>query len=327
MAPLNQEDMPDKNFKYVYGPVPSRRLGQSLGINPIPYKTCNYGCVYCQLGRTLHFTNDRQQFFDPLDMWSEIQQALNLHRTNVDFMTFVGEGEPLLCSCIGWLIERIKTHTDLPVAVITNGGLLQEEPMRNELFQADVVMPSLDAGDEKTFRVINRPHPEIHFSAVLEGYQEFRRAFHGQIWVEVMLVKDLNDSEEQLKKIRNALRTFQPDRVYINVPIRPPAEKWVKIPDDEALVRAHAILGNAVSIAHPEEGVFDISGFDSPFDAIQAIIRRHPMREEQIIETLKDIPEAQVRQTLWELERSGKIKRITYEGKRFFVIPESWFKR
>jgi len=319
--------MPDKNFKYVYGPVPSRRLGQSLGINPIPYKTCNYGCVYCQLGRTLHFTNDRQQFFDPLDMWSEIQQALNLHRTNVDFMTFVGEGEPLLCSCIGWLIERIKTHTDLPVAVITNGGLLQEEPMRNELFQADVVMPSLDAGDEKTFRVINRPHPEIHFSAVLEGYQEFRRAFHGQIWVEVMLVKDLNDSEEQLKKIRNALRTFQPDRVYINVPIRPPAEKWVKIPDDEALVRAHAILGNAVSIAHPEEGVFDISGFDSPFDAIQAIIRRHPMREEQIIETLKDIPEAQVRQTLWELERSGKIKRITYEGKRFFVIPESWFKR
>ena len=315
-------------MKMVYGPVPSRRLGRSLGINPIPFKTCNYSCVYCQLGRTTQMTNQRRDFFSPEEILNEIKRAIEVQGGRgggeIDFVTFIGEGEPTLCKSIGWLIRETIEIVDIPIAVDTNGSLLYREDVRNDLSQADVVMPSLDAGTAGTFRRINRPHRGIDFKKVVEGMEKFRQEYDGEIWLEVMLVKGVNDSEKELEAIKSRLEKIEPDRIYINVPIRPPAESWAVPPDTEAITLAHTILGddNVVDIAAEETGEFSIVGFTNPKDAILAIIRRHPMREEQVIETLKKFELRDVHDDLKRLEESGKIKKVKYREKVFWLTVE-----
>jgi wyosine [tRNA(Phe)-imidazoG37] synthetase (radical SAM superfamily) len=303
----------------VYGPVPSRRLGQSLGIDPIPLKTCNYNCVYCQLGRTRPVTNRRKDFFPPEEILSEVRQALKTRGSEeIDYLTFVGQGEPTLCASLGWLIRRVKEISPIPVAVITNGALLHREDVREELLAADMVMPTLDAADDAAFRKVNRPWPRFRIAGIIEGMRAFRKAFQGRLWIEVMLVKGVNDGEQALLAIRDALRAIGPDQVQINVPIRPPAEAWVEIPDQEALMRAVAILGEAAEVIEPYEGSFDLSGSDTIVEAVLTIIRRHPMREVRLIETLSRYAPEDVRSTLAELERSGQARRRTYRGQAFW---------
>jgi wyosine [tRNA(Phe)-imidazoG37] synthetase (radical SAM superfamily) len=317
-------------MKLVYGPVPSRRLGRSLGVNPIPFKTCNYSCVFCQLGRTTHMTNQRQDFFPPNEILHEIKKALDPEtgssRNEIDFVTFVGEGEPTLCKSLGWLISKTKDIADMPIAVDTNGALLYRSDVRTELLPADVVMPTLSAGTAETFRKIHRPLRGITFDTVVEGIERFRREYAGALWVEVMLVKGLNDSEEELNALKSRLERIEPDRIYINVPIRPPAEPWVVPPDKEAIIVAQAILSDltVVDITAEEQGEFSIEGFANPEDAILAIIRRHPMREEQVIETLTKsaVAEGAVQESLLRLEKSGKIKKETYREKVFWLPEE-----
>ena len=317
-------------MKMVYGPVPSRRLGRSLGVNPIPLKTCNYSCVYCQLGRTTQMTNQRRDFFSPEEILNEIKRAIEVKGGRgggdgeIDFVTFIGEGEPTLCKSIGWLIRETKKIADIPIAVDTNGSLLYRKDVRNDLSQADVVMPSFDAGTAETFRRINRPHRGIDFKKVVEGMEKFRQEYDGEIWLEVMLVKGINDSEEELEAIKSRLEKIEPDRIYINVPIRPPAESWAVPPDNEAIALALAILGdgNVVDIAAEETGEFSIEGFTNPEDAILAIIRRHPMREEQVIETLKKFGVGDVHDDLRRMEESGKMKKLKYRGKVFWLTVE-----
>ncbi|KAF5413391.1 MAG: 7-carboxy-7-deazaguanine synthase [Candidatus Methanophagaceae archaeon] len=307
----------------VYGPVPSRRLGRSLGVNPIPFKTCNYSCVYCQLGRTTRMTNQRKDFFLPEELLNEIKRVIEVESSHskIDFVTFVGEGEPTLCKSLGWLIRKTKEIADIPIAVDTNGSLLYREDVRNDLSQADVVMPSLDAGTVETFRKINRPHRGLDFKAVVEGLERFRRDYNGEIWVEVMLVKGLNDTERELKALKSRLEKIEPNRTYINVPIRPPAEPWAVPPDKDAIRLANAILSdaNVVDITEEETGDFSIDGFTNPEDAILAIIRRHPMRAEQVIETLRKFEKGDIHDSLKRLEESGEIKKLKYREKVFWL--------
>jgi len=303
---------------YVYGPVPSRRLGQSLGVDPIPFKTCNYNCVYCQLGRTKPVTNERRDFFPPEDILAQVRDALERHQPGeIDYVTFVGQGEPTLCASLGWLIRQVKMMTDIPVAVITNGALLCQADVREELVAANVVMPTLDAADQDTFRRINRPWPRFRIANIIEGMAIFREMFHGQFWMEVMLVKRLNDDEATLLGIRDALARIRPDRIQINVPIRPPAETWVEIPDDEAIVHATAILGEAAEVVAPYEGTFDLSGFTDVTEAVLAVIRRHPMRESRLVETLNRFAPGEVQATLARLESGGQAQRRVYRGEIF----------
>ena len=317
-------------MKKVYGPVPSRRLGRSLGVGPIPFKTCDYSCVYCQLGRTTHMTIWRKDFFPREEILNEIKRVIEVESSHsykeLDFVTFVGEGEPTLCKSLGWLIRKTKEIADIPIAVDTNGSLLYREDVRNDLSQADVVMPSLDAGTAETFRKINRPHRGIVFETVVEGMEKFRQEYGGEIWVEVMLVKGLNDSTEELEAIKSRLSPVEPNRTYINVPIRPPAEPWAVPPDKESIALAHAILRdvNVVDITAEETGEFSIGGFTNPEDAILAIIRRHPMRAEQVIETSKkfEVEERDVHDSLTRLEESGKIKKVKYREKVFWLTME-----
>lgn len=309
---------------YVYGPVPSRRLGQSLGVDPIPFKTCNYNCVYCQLGRTKPVTNERRDFFSPEEILAQVRDALERHQPGeIDYITFVGQGEPTLCASLGWLIRQVKAMTNLPVAVITNGALLYQADVRAELAAADVVMPTLDAADQTTFRRINRPWPHFRIANIIEGMAIFREMFHGQFWMEVMLVKRLNDDEATLLGIRDALARINPDRIQINVPIRPPAEAWVEVPDDEAIMHATAILGEAAEVVAPYEGTFDLSGFTDVTEAVLAVIRRHPMRESRLVETLNRFAPGEVQATLARLESGGQAQRRVYRGEIFWQYATS----
>ena len=306
-------------MKYVFGPVPSRRLGQSLGIDTIPLKTCNWNCVYCQLGRTRPLVNERKEYYPSEEILTEVREALVAHQPGeIDWVTFVGSGEPLLHTSMGWLIRQVKGMTNLPVAVITNGSLLYLPGVRQELAAADAVLPTLDAGTAELYRKINRPHPEISFKRLIEGLVAFRKEYLGKLWVEVMLVKGLNDTEAALKEIAAALKNIQPDEVHILQPTRPPVETWVQPPDEEGLLRARAILGNIARVIHPASGSFDLSGAESLVDAVVGIITRHPMSEDELVQTLERWSPGEVDAALKELESSGRAQVIERYGCRFW---------
>lgn len=313
-------------MKYVFGPVPSRRLGKSLGIDTIPLKTCNWNCVYCQLGRTRPLNNQRQEYYPSEMILAEVRQALDSHRPGaIDWLTFVGSGEPLLHNKMGWLIRQVKDITDLPVAVITNGSLLYLQDVRQELLVADAVLPSLDAGTLELYQKINRPHPELTFERLVEGLIAFRKEFQGKLWVEVMLVGGLNDSPKALSDIAKVLERINPDAVHINLPTRPPVETWVQPPGEENLMQATAIFGNIAGVVHPAEGTFDLSGYDNPLDAIIAIITRHPMRMEELQQALSRWSPKQVKQVLTDLAENGRAQVVERYGVRFWSATPSHF--
>jgi len=310
----------DPPRRYVFGPVPSRRLGQSLGIDTIPLKTCNWNCVYCQLGRSEPLINERKAYFPREAILEEVKEALAEHeRGEIDWITFVGSGEPTLHSDIGWLISQVKALTDIPVAVITNGSLLYRPEVRAELAAADAVMPTLDAGNPELYRKINRPWPELTYETLVEGLRAFRADYRGRLWIEVMLVRGLNDSEEALRELANVLRSIGPDQVHLLLPTRPPVETWVQPADEEGVLRATAILGEIAEVLHPKEGAFDLSGFDDPLDGVVAIITRHPMREDQIRRALAAyLPPESIDTALAGLLDSGRAQVVERYGVRFW---------
>lgn len=313
-------------MKYVFGPVPSRRLGQSLGIDTIPLKTCNWNCVYCQLGRTQPLVNERKVYYPSEEILTEAEVAIKAHRPGqIDWVTFVGSGEPLLHSEMGWLICQVKGMTDLPVAVITNGSLLYLPEIRQELLAADAVLPTLDAGTADLYRKINRPNPELTFERLVEGLIDFREEYRGKLWVEVMLVRGLNDTPQALRDIAQVLQRIRPDAVHINLPTRPPAETWVQPPTGESLMQAVAILGNIAEVVHPVEGRFDLSGYSDIVDAVISIITRHPIRQEELERTLGRYPLEQVSQVLADLTTSGRAQVVVRHGARFWSAADSHF--
>lgn len=311
-------------MKYVFGPVPSRRLGQSLGIDTIPLKTCNWNCIYCQLGRSKPLRNERLDYIPLSEIMSQFKIALGSHKPEeIDWITFVGSGEPTLHAGIGWLINEVKKLTDIPVAVITNGSLLFLQSVRKALKAADAVLPSLDAGTQKLYKKINRPHPDISFNRFIEGLVTFRNEFQGDLWVEVMLVQDVNDTEEALIAIAKKMEQIQPDKVHIGIPTRPPAEKWVKPPNEEGIMRAIAILGEVAMVAPPLEGKFDLGGGEDVIDAIIAIITRHPMSDDQLLRAIADFPVEQRAEIIDALKASNQAQIIERFGQHFWCAMPS----
>ena len=313
-------------MNYVFGPVPSRRLGQSLGIDTIPLKTCNWNCVYCQLGRTMPLTNERREYVPVGEILLEAEQVLRSSRSGeIDWVTFVGSGEPTLHSRLGELIRQIKNITTLPVAVITNGSLLYLPEVRRELSAADAVLPTLDAGTAELYRKINRPHPEISFERLVDGLMAFRKEYHGKLWVEVMLVQGLNDSAQALADIAKILNRIEPDAVHINLPTRPPVETWVKPTDEEGLMRAISILGKTAEVVHPAEGSFDLGGYANIVDAVIGIITRHPMRQDELERTLARWSPGQVKEALLTLESDGRARTVERNGVRFWSTAPAFY--
>jgi wyosine [tRNA(Phe)-imidazoG37] synthetase (radical SAM superfamily) len=215
--------MNSKRPHYVFGPVASRRLGRSLGVDLVPFKTCSYDCIYCQLGRTTCKTVERREWVPMDDVLDELKQKLTCRP---DYITLSGSGEPTLHSRLGEVIEHIQAMTDVPVAVLTNGSLLWQKEVREELAVADVVLPSLSAGDAFEFVVLNRPEASLAFEQMVEGLVAFRREFTGQYWLEVFLLGGRAPIEDHVKQIAAWVKRIGPDRVQLNTASRPPAEEF-----------------------------------------------------------------------------------------------------
>jgi len=207
----------------VFGPVPSRRLGRSLGIDLVPFKTCTYDCIYCQLGPTTCKTLQRKEWVPLEDVLAELEPKLS---SQPDYITLSGSGEPTLFSRAGELIRRIKAMTSIPVAVLTNGSLLFDKGIRAELLDADLVVPSLDAGNESTFRLVNRPHEDVSFDRMLEGLIAFRGEFRGHYWLEVLLLDGYTTADDELAALAGCVERIRPDRVQLNTVTRPAAEEF-----------------------------------------------------------------------------------------------------
>jgi len=238
-------------MKYIYGPVKSRRLGLSLGITLTPYKVCSFNCVYCQLGRSGGTTAQRREYIlaseiiNELKLWlqNNVQEAKNLN-----YITFSGSGEPTLNIKIGQLIAQIKKITALPVAVITNASLIGIPALRHELLAADLIIPSLDAVTPEIFAMVDKPQEGIKIDDIINGLISLRKEFKGKIWLEVMLVKGINDDLAHIRKLKDVIDKINPDRIQLNSPVRATAEEGILAVDNNKLEKFKEILGQKCDI-------------------------------------------------------------------------------
>ena len=297
-------------LKYVFGPVPSRRMGRSLGISPIPKKTCNYSCVYCQLGRTNKMTNKREEYFLLEDILSEFDSHHD--EDSYDVITIVGEGEPTLYSRLGELIVEIKKRSKKPVAVITNGALLYDKNVRSELMNADIVLPSLDSYNEEMFKRIDRPYGRIKFDEVWEGLVDFTNEYKGQIYMEIMLMNGVNDDEKSLLELKKLLGQIKYDRLYINTPVRPPAEEYIEESSKESIQKAVEIL-KGVSIDILSSVGFS-SDIEDDYQAVISIIGRHPMNQFEIRSFLESRENKDIDKLMQQLSEDDKVQKMDYKG-------------
>jgi wyosine [tRNA(Phe)-imidazoG37] synthetase (radical SAM superfamily) len=309
----------DRALRHVYGPVPSRRLGRSLGIDPVPPKTCNWNCVYCQLGRTTPLSNERRSLVPARTLLDEVKIALDGCRGAVDWITFLGSGEPTLHAELGHMIREVQAMAVAPVAVLTNGSLLHREDVRDELAAADAVLPSLDAGTEPLHQAINRPHPGLHLDRHVEGLAAFRRSFRGRLWVEVMLVAGLNDDEAALRDLSVALHRVEPDEVHLVVPSRPPAEEWVRPPGARSLERARRLLGANVRLVPAGGGDVELDCTVPLVDSVIEVITRHPMSEVELRDALaRGRPPREVARVLRQLRADGRARVVKRRGRHYW---------
>lgn len=259
---------------YTYGPVPSRRLGLSLGVDIVPPKICTLDCVYCQLGRTTKSSTMREDFVDIHAVLAEIEAKIKAG-LKTDYITLGGSGEPTLHSRLGDLIDGIRRLTSVPVAILTNGTLLYRDDVRAECAKADVVAPSLDAGDAAVFEAVNRPNPDITIEKLVSGLERFRDEFRGQIWLEVFLIAGVNTDDEQIEKIKGLVQRIRPDRVHLNTAVRPPAEPDVLAVPREALDRiARRIGGHCEVIGEAPAGLVGRHETRAEADVISVLKRR-----------------------------------------------------
>lgn len=240
------------DYKYLYGPVPSRRLGRSLGIDLVPFKTCTYDCVYCQLGRTTNKTMVRCPYVPVENVLSELKTKLATGK-RPDFISLAGSGEPTLHSEIGELISLIKKMTTIPVAVLTNGSLLFMPEVRTALMQADLVIPSLDVGDEALFRYVNRPHEGISFEEMVNGLIEFTRNFPGDVWLEILLLSGITGMVDEVRKIAAYTEKIGAQRIQINTVCRPAAEDYACAVSGKQMEKLALLFPDEVDIISKDE--------------------------------------------------------------------------
>ncbi len=310
-----------KKYKYIFGPVPSRRLGRSLGVDIVGLKTCSQNCVYCQLGVNGVATTQRRAYVDVGMVAAELKDKL-AGGVQADFITISGSGEPTLNTDIGLLIDQIKEMTDIPVAVITNGTLLDDPQVRADISRADAVMPSLDAGDEDGFRAMNCPHDSITFRSFVDGLVAFRSQYKGQIWLEVFFCEGINTSDEQVKKIANIINRVSPDKIQVNTAVRPTAEKSARaVSPGKLLELAEKLAPGAEVIASFQE---EISSAGDKADAgrILDLLKRRPCSIEGMSLSL-NVSSSSVRQVVEDLQSNGQITTEQKGGVAFYILVSS----
>ncbi len=292
-------------MKYIFGPVPSRRFGLSLGIDIIPRGTkyCTLDCTYCQLGRTTNLTLQRKKYVAVKPVLDELKKTLK-SKIKIDCLTFSGSGEPTLNSNIGRMISEIKKTTKIPVVVITNGTLLYGPDVQKNLLKADIVAPSLDA--VLSFHEINRPHKSLDIKKIVGGLVKFRKIYRGKIYLEVMLVKNVNDSEMEIAAIKKAIKKIKPDKIHLNTVVRPPAETYAKPVEHKQLLKIKKYFGKSCEIisGDTKKGT-NLIGTNVP-QRILEILKRRPMQISDLNKTL-GVDAQIIQKELWLLERKKKI--------------------
>jgi wyosine [tRNA(Phe)-imidazoG37] synthetase (radical SAM superfamily) len=303
-------------MSHVFGPVPSRRLGRSLGIDLVPFKTCSYDCIYCQLGRTTNKTIERKEYVPLGDVLEELDHRLAAG-PQPDYVTLSGSGEPTLYSRLGPLISGIKGRTDRPVAVLTNGSLLWDPEVRESLLEADLVIPSLDAGDDATFQRVNRPHAGVSFERMLAGLETFRWRFAKPIWLEVLLLKGLTDTMAQLEKIGRLVERINPDRVQLNTASRPPSEDFAAALSLAELKQAALSFGGRAEIIAEHRGAHRDDRRRARREEIISLLKRRPCTLEDVADGLALHPN-EVAKHLGELVRKQVLVCERDGGKVFY---------
>ena len=304
-----------------FGPVPSRRLGQSIGINNIPPKSCTYSCVYCQVGKTLKMEVEPRVFYEPAEIVTDVRQKVQQAREteeHIDYLTFVPDGEPTLDVNIGKGIRALQP-LGIKVAVITNGSLLWQKGIRERLHKADWVSVKVDSVDSETWARVNRPHRSLYLEEILDGIRRFADSFSGDLTTETMLVKGLNDGESDAAQVADFLAELHPEVAYVSIPTRPPAEEWATAPAEGAINRFYQVLNNRVEnveyLIGYEGNAFAFTGDIE--DDLLSITAVHPMREEAVDDFLQraggDWPVVET------LVSEGKLKVTEYENNKYFM--------
>jgi len=305
-----------KEYKYLYGPVPSRRLGLSLGVDIVPLKVCTLDCIYCQLGKCSKKTVERAEYIPIEPVIAELTEKLT-QPIHADFITIAGSGEPTLNSQLGKILAAVKKNTNIPLAVLTNGTLFYRKEVRADCAKADVVLPSLDAGDEQTFRKINRPHADISIEKLVSGLEAFRNEFAGQIWLEVFLVGGLNTDNEQITAIKALIERISPDKVHLNTAVRPTAKRGLPKVTPQQIQTIATSLGEACEI------VADFSPDHHPIETrttpkdVFSMLKRRPCSLADISAGLSIPPNLTVKH-LTNLLQQGLIESYQQNSVRFF---------
>jgi len=318
--------------KYLYGPVPSRRLGLSCGIDIVPLKICTMDCIYCQLGKTAQTTIERKDYIPIEPVLAELKEAL-AEGLEADYITIAGSGEPTLNSRLGELIDGIKKLTNIPIAILTNGTLLSRAEVRADCSKADVVMPSLDAGDEQTFQRINRPYHVISVEKLISGLCAFRKEFSGQIWLEVFFVEGINTGTEQIARIKEAIKLINPDRVHLNTAVRPTADPNIARLSAEKLQEIANRLGPKCEVvadfsparsgilnkSKSEDLLEPHSVINRKAEALLSMLKRRPCSLNDICSSL-GISRNEAIKHISDLQHQGIIQSEEKEGIIFFKI-------
>ncbi|MFH0948495.1 MAG: radical SAM protein [Elusimicrobiota bacterium] len=299
-------------MRYIFGPVPSRRFGLSLGIDIIPSKYCTLDCIYCQIGRTTKLTLQRKKYVAIQPVLDELKKVLK-SKIKIDCLTFSGSGEPTLNSNIGKMISEVKKITQMPIVVITNGTLLYRLDVQNDLLEADIVAPSLDA--ILSFQKINRPHKSLEIKKIIDGLVKFRKIYKGKIWLEVMFVKNVNDSTQDIKAVKKATERIKPDRIHLNTVVRPPLETYAKPLEQKKMLAIRKIFGKNCEIISGR-----IKDELKPIctniqQKILEILKRRPMQLEDILAIIESDKKTVLKE-LWILER----KKLISENNGWWVI-------
>jgi wyosine [tRNA(Phe)-imidazoG37] synthetase (radical SAM superfamily) len=309
-----------QRYRYLYGPVPSRRLGRSLGIDLVPHKICTYDCIYCQIGKTTKKTLLRKEYVPVEEVLGEVKAFLQEGSASVDYLSLSGSGEPTLHSKIRSIIKGIKEITTIPVAVITNGSLLYEREVREDLLQADVVLPSLDGVSPEVFKKINRSHKKISSELVIEGMVEFRKIYKGRIWLEILFCKGVNDTPEELQKTKEAVSRIQPDLVHLNTVVRPPSEDWVKPLSQEEMEEIRTFLGGRASIISEFDRHLTYVTKEDIRDGILRILKRRPLSLSDLSKWM-GIPQKKLENQIASLSQEGLIKPRSHGNSIYYEMP------
>jgi len=305
-----------RNYKYLFGPVPSRRFGRSLGVDLTPYKTCSLDCVFCQLGRTNHKTVKRKVYVPTSAVLAELKEWLKTgHRA--DYITLSGSGEPTLHLQFGEVLKFIRENSTIPAVLLTNGALLYQPEVREAASHANVVKISLSAWDQSSFEWVNRPHPKLRFEQLIEGQKAFRDQFEGRLWMEVFLIRGMNSMPKDVHKIAALAREIKPDHIHLNTAVRPPSEDFVTaLPQEQMSILTHVFQPQGEIIAEFNTG--RSSDVQTNEETILAMLKRRPCTAKQI-ENGFGMHINEVSKYLGKLLRSGRISSEYRDATVYYV--------